>query len=97
MGSLGSGSMGMSLKLCTVRSTRPSSRAWSSSLTNSPLPPTLSKVRSKILSPVVFMVTSSIWASGWARRSASMTIWVWTTASRLSRLPTRNFILSASP
>ena len=48
-------SMGTSLRECTAKSARPSSRATSSSLTNKPLPPTLLKERSKIWSPWVVM------------------------------------------
>ena len=90
-GSRGSSSMGRSLLLCTVRSASPESNAWSSSLTNSPLPPIFSKGRSRILSPVVFLVSSSTWISGSQARMASMTIWVWIRASLLSRLPTTTF------
>ena len=96
-GMRGSSSMGRSLQLWTVRSTRPSSRAASSSLTKRPLPPTLSRVRSSILSPVVFMVTSSSPTSGWAARMASITSSDCTTASRLSRLPTRMVFIPIPP
>ena len=93
-GSRGSVSMGRSLQEWTVMSTRPSSRAASSSRTKRPLPPTLSRVRSRILSPVVFMVTSSSSMPGSKARMASITSWDCFTARTLSRLPMRSFILS---
>ena len=63
-GNSGGISMGRSLLEWTVKSTRPSRRARSSSLTNSPLPPIWLRGRSKMRSPVVFMVTSSTSAVG---------------------------------
>ncbi len=75
-------SIGTSFRLCTARSMRPWASAQSSSLTNSPLPPTWSSVLSMILSPVVFMVISL--QSPSARQTSSAC----TTARRLSRLPT---------
>ena len=80
-------SAGMSLRLCTDRSIRPSRRAWSSSLTKSPLPPTSSSLRSRIRSPVVFMVCSSTRICGYSFFRYSMTIMACRTARLLSRLP----------
>ena len=50
-------SVGRSLRLCTARSARPSSRASSISLVNRPLVPTLASGTSVILSPVVLMIS----------------------------------------
>ncbi len=86
-GSSSGTSMGISFKLWTDRSLRPSSRALSSSLTNSPFPPTWSKVLSKILSPVVFMVRRDTSMSGQCSLIKFMTISDWITARRLSLLP----------
>ena len=58
-GSSSGTSMGISFRLCTESSLLPSKSARSSSFTNSPFPPTLSRVRSRMISPVVFMVRSS--------------------------------------
>ena len=93
-GRRGSVSIGRSLRLCTARSIRPSSSAWSSSRTKSPFPPILSSGRSRIRSPVVFIVTSSTSSSGWARRICPITSILWAIASLLSRLPTRTLCFS---
>ena len=89
IGSSSFSSIGISFKLCTARSIRPSMRARSSSLTNRPFPPIFSRLLSRILSPVVFIVMISISASGSLSRIRSRMISACRTASALSLLPIR--------
>ena len=94
-GSRGSKSMGRSLQLWTVKSTRPSRRAASSSLTKRPLPPTWSRVRSRILSR--WSSWSPAPAGGGVRPPDGLHhLPVWITASWLSR-PARPQCLQSNP
>jgi hypothetical protein len=52
-------SVGKSLALCTAKSARPSSKAFSSSLVNKPFPPLSRRDHSACLSPVMDMGKSS--------------------------------------
>ena len=77
-------SIGTSLSECTAMSARPSSSATSSSLTNSPLPPTLLSERSRIWSPRVVMPSS---VTRWPRAcNSALTCSACHSARRLSRV-----------
>ena len=88
--------MGMSFKLCTEKSVRPSRSAWSNSFTNRPLPPTWSRVRFRIRSPVVVMVRISAWKSGKCSPIYPVTSSVCITARRLALLPAITFFIVSS-
>src|SRR5690606_1436012 len=79
-------STGTSLRECTARSALPSSRAVSSSLTNSPLPPTLDSVRSRIWSPRVVISSSSTRQPGYRAWRRDCTWRACHNARRLARV-----------
>ena len=83
-------SIGTSFRLCTARSARPSASAVSSSLTNSPLPPTLESDRSKIWSPCVVIGNKSTVCP--SACSCALTCSACQSAKRLSRVAITIFI-----
>src|ERR1700712_1358883 len=79
---------GRSFRLCTARSSEPSSRPPSSSLVNSPLPP--KRARSPVTtSPVVTIGTSSTASPGCAASRLRATMPDWARARGLRRVPRR--------
>ena len=88
---------GMSLRLWTAKSMRPSSIASSSSLMKSPLPPISMSGRSSTRSPSVLMTTRSMVSPGCAASSSSVMWSACQSASGLPRVPSRRscFILPA--
>ena len=76
----------MSLSECTARSARPSSNAFSSSLTNRPFPPTFERLRSKISSPLVLSLSKSTCISGYKACNRACTCSACQSARRLARV-----------
>ena len=72
--------------LCTARSARPSSRAYSNSLTNRPFPPISESGRSCILSPVVLTTNNSTEISGYSSSILCFTHSACQSASELPRV-----------
>src|SRR5688572_1283078 len=82
-------SVGTSLSECTAASIRPSRRASSSSLVNTPLPPIAESGRSRSRSPPVTTLSVVISRLAWAAASAVPTTSAWASASALPRVPMR--------
>src|SRR5690606_7163802 len=81
---------------CTARSTRDSTRASSSSLRNSPLPPEAASGTSRVLSPWLTMPTSSTSIAGQWRRRRSATKRACHRARALRRVPMRIGFIGSS-